>query len=910
MLFYRYVRNESKCRNCGFCTEVVFCPGEGKVHVAGSENCIGCSVCYEACVYEAVERIIDTKPRRKVKIKVNGEEHSIPDRITVKKALEIIGYTCSPLPGKADLYVPCGLGGCYACASLIDREPKPICATSVKDGMEIQLKPSKPITSLRRVSGYQPHPVGGVGTPWRVKRAGYYIEVACFAHGCNFRCRQCLPSFEKVLVRINGHPQLMSIGELFEKEFNSESDYYKPINRIEVISFNPKTFKVDWAPVSALIKRRGNCKVLRIKVRTGREFHVTHDHPVFILNKDGLVTKRAHELTIGDHVLVAKRLPTSDVQNLHHRSEIDLIDVFSATEFKDLIWVSGIRGLVLKKAKLLTKREVGACKWRNTLCITELGRRLVKNNGAGWRWYKKNRMPLIAYLKLEDDKSFRRYLRISVRGAKSGWIPAIIPINKDLLRFIGYYLAEGNADQASIRLSFNINERDLIDEVKAIIRRLFDLPVTERVQRWKGKESCIVLTIHGKILSLFIEAILNMGRNSYDKHIPDFVYELPQLLIHELIDAYFLGDGSIHPAKRGSRSLYVHVWTISRELVHGLDILLLMSGIASRIAKSQNGYMIFIQGGKNMERFLAFASIARRRGLTHNPANIRLSLSESLPDFLSDPLRRTLLRGDVYPAEITSIEEMPYNGDFFDFEIQSPFMPYANFMHGLSVFTHNCQNYSITYDNSEPPSTPREAASILTAYRLRYKVDRIAISGGEPTLNRPWLIGFFKELRRLNPDARLHLDTNASILMPDYVDELIKAGVTDIGPDLKGIHLETFMKITNVLDKELAKTYLENAWNITKYIVDTYYPEKVFIGVGIPYNRFFMSFDELREIGDALFKIHPELQVTVLDYFPTFRRYQEIRRPSVEEMKRAREILLESGLKIVLAQTVLGHIGP
>jgi len=33
-------------------------------------------------------------------------------------------------------------------------------------------------------------------------------------------------------------------------------------------------------------------------------------------------------------------------------------------------------------------------------------------------------------------------------------------------------------------------------------------------------------------------------------------------------------------------------------------------------------------------------------------------------------------------------------------------------------------------------------------------------------------------------------------------------------------------------------------------------------------------------------------------------------RPSVGEMRRAREVLVETGLKTVLAQTTTGHIGP
>ncbi|MBE0512869.1 radical SAM protein [Candidatus Bathyarchaeota archaeon] len=235
----------------------------------------------------------------------------------------------------------------------------------------------------------------------------------------------------------------------------------------------------------------------------------------------------------------------------------------------------------------------------------------------------------------------------------------------------------------------------------------------------------------------------------------------------------------------------------------------------------------------------------------------------------------------------------------------------ACFAHGCNLRCPQCQNYTVTYDNVAPALTPLEAAASLTAQRRKYGVNRMAISGGEPTLNRAWLIRFFEELRRLNPDvgARLHLDTNATVLTPEFVDGLVEAGMTDIGPDLKGLRIETFMRITGIGDERLAERYLKNAWSVTEYIVDRYYPEPLFVGVGIPYNKYFISLEEVREVGERIASINPEVQVCLLDYFPTFRRVG-MERPSVIEMRKAREMLVETGLKTVLAQTTTGHIGP
>ncbi len=229
---------------------------------------------------------------------------------------------------------------------------------------------------------------------------------------------------------------------------------------------------------------------------------------------------------------------------------------------------------------------------------------------------------------------------------------------------------------------------------------------------------------------------------------------------------------------------------------------------------------------------------------------------------------------------------------------------------GCNLRCPQCQNYSVTYDNSSAPYTPSRAARLITYYRRRYGVNGLAISGGEPTINRRWLIRYFRELRRLNPDedARLHLDSNGTVLTPDYIDELVEVGCNNIGVEPKGARVETFMEITGIKDRELAEKYLSTSWRAIKYIADNYL-DRVYLGVGLPYNPVFMSLEEVAEVGDKIARIDPEIQVCVLDYFPTFRR-RDIRRPTPSQMLRVKKVLEETGLKYVIVQTSIGHIGP
>ena len=142
----------------------------------------------------------------------------------------------------------------------------------------------------------------------------------------------------------------------------------------------------------------------------------------------------------------------------------------------------------------------------------------------------------------------------------------------------------------------------------------------------------------------------------------------------------------------------------------------------------------------------------------------------------------------------------------------------------------------------------------------------------------------------------------------DYIDELIDAGATDIGIEPKGVYPETFMCITGIEDEALPRRYLETAWRATEYVVSSY-RDRVFLGVGLPYNKVLIGLEEVRDFGRKLASIDPGTQLSVLDYFPTFRR-RDIERPQPGEMLTVKRVLEGAGLKAVVVQTAIGHIGP
>lgn len=229
---------------------------------------------------------------------------------------------------------------------------------------------------------------------------------------------------------------------------------------------------------------------------------------------------------------------------------------------------------------------------------------------------------------------------------------------------------------------------------------------------------------------------------------------------------------------------------------------------------------------------------------------------------------------------------------------------------GCNFQCPQCQNWHVAFSGRNDFLTPNEAAKKMLLTNEKYPdVSRLTVSGGESTLNRIWLIKFLQKLKSLckNKTIRLHVDTNGSLLTENYIDELVNAGMTDIGIDLKALSTDTFMFITGLKDEEKAEKYKKIAWNAVKYL-SKHYKEKVFTGIGIPYNKDLISIEEVKDMGKKLFKIDPCLQVAVNDYQPAFRR--KIKKTTSNDMKEVYTILKEIGLETVVCQSPDGFMCP
>lgn len=224
---------------------------------------------------------------------------------------------------------------------------------------------------------------------------------------------------------------------------------------------------------------------------------------------------------------------------------------------------------------------------------------------------------------------------------------------------------------------------------------------------------------------------------------------------------------------------------------------------------------------------------------------------------------------------------------------------------GVSCFTNGCNfacswchNWNITFSSVGDPLTPRQFAEIISRGRGNYSM--LGISGGEPTLNRRWLIGFLKELSHGNKKLSIQVDTNASILTKDYIDELYYSGMTHISPDIKAHSVEAFMSVTGVEDRELAQFYLNRSWEAVKYIINEY-TGKLLYAVAIPYHPRLNSLEEVYKMGQKLASLNKDIDVNLVEYHPAFRAREMTLAPK-GMVRKAVELLHDAGLNNVWLQ--------
>jgi len=313
---------------------------------------------------------------------------------------------------------------------------------------------------------------------------------------------------------------LSTVGEACNKYFpDPAASSIVKVDNLLVPSFDYSTFSIGWRPVSAVLKHKAN-KLLDVCVDTGRSVSITPNHSILVFKDASVRSILASELKVGDWVVIPLKIPPP----ANKKVKIDLIREF----------------LTLNK-KLTDKIRVMDS-------VT------------------KTKEPLSSNTKTKEDGLFLYCI-----GSKHK-IPAMIKVDKHIMRLLGYYCAEGSLAKGrggSFGICFSLNTDKDKQIIKKIQKAARTLGCQAKVYAHK-KEAKVV--IYSRIIQLLFEHVFGIKRGSINQEVPEIVFNVSPPLQKEFIKCYFEGDAGV---------------TTSKKMACGISYICNMLGIASSTAYSK-----------------------------------------------------------------------------------------------------------------------------------------------------------------------------------------------------------------------------------------------------------------------------------------------------------------------------------
>ncbi len=160
-----------------------------------------------------------------------------------------------------------------------------------------------------------------------------------------------------------------------------------------------------------------------------------------------------------------------------------------------------------------------------------------------------------------------------------------INLTPELMRLIGYFLAEGHVTNTinQVGFTFNRNEKEYIEDVKYLLSKITKKNVSTR----HPNKNSIQILIHSKQWADFFNEFCGKKK---DKHTPPFSWKLTKDLFLEMLKGYIRGDGY----KAGEYGIVVK--SVSKKLITEFIWLCKLNGISCNLSYEKNRQHKLSQG--------------------------------------------------------------------------------------------------------------------------------------------------------------------------------------------------------------------------------------------------------------------------------------------------------------------------
>jgi NifU-like protein involved in Fe-S cluster formation len=298
-----------------------------------------------------------------------------------------------------------------------------------------------------------------------------------------------------------------------------------------------------------------------------------------------------------------------------------------------------------------------------------------KNLIASWYHAQNLEKRDIILYPIDKEEKDTNFLKIDI--PKSMWdfrskkLNKEVPLNSDLLRLFGYFLSEGNIQEKPsknyISFSLNINEKDIVEDIKNICKKLFNLDV--KISEEPKRKTARVYLYNAQLARFFKNMF---GNGAGCKKIPETIMKLSFKKQESLLYALWKGDGYVNIKRDGPRGGYA---TICYELAEQIKILLLRQNIipsfyqenerTSKWANHKKTYRVHVG---QRESLIKLCKILKMK---YCPKSYSSQDSWIVGNFLYTP--------------ITKIEKNKYSGDVYNLEVENKHSFLSN-----AFSLHNC----------------------------------------------------------------------------------------------------------------------------------------------------------------------------------------------------------------------------
>jgi UDPglucose 6-dehydrogenase len=355
-----------------------------------------------------------------------------------------------------------------------------------------------------------------------------------------------------------------------------------------VLAFDLETGQPTLADVKAMTRRPYKGTMVTINTSMGRTLRVTADHPVVLYKDAQFAIWPAAAVAPGDQLMALTELPA-----VEQAAPLNLIELLKGTALEQDVYVAPTDNSFSDQY----------AQFSAAIPATMLKRpeEIRQHNRMSLRLFR--HLSAAGVLAVPAEK-----LQLYTLKGGGARVNAVIPVDADLLRFCGYYLAEGylyqdvggaGAVRERVVLSFHENEAEYIADVQRILSR-WGLKFIER-----HATSALTTLVSSRVLAWLLHDVLRIGTRSEDKALPRLAFNVAPELRRELIRGAFSGDGSVTLVQNG-QNLMLEYATVSKTLADGLALLLQTVGVVPSIhlrlmnKSKQVAYILRVSGSEQI----------------------------------------------------------------------------------------------------------------------------------------------------------------------------------------------------------------------------------------------------------------------------------------------------------------------